>query len=70
MEHAHAFDSTLRNHRDGRVLERHAEPYQGRGLHAGATESAMLRLDETVAIMRTMNRVRAQAGSTGIGVNG
>lgn len=61
-------------HRDGRILERYTEPYQGHGLQeeaaevgrclrAGATESTIMSLDETVAIMRTLDRVRELAGA-------
>ena len=62
-------------HRDGRVLERFENTYQGNGLReqaaelgrgvaAGLTESPVLPLDETVAIMRTMDEIRRQIGLT------
>jgi len=34
----------------------------GRCLRAGALESAVMPLDETLTIMRTLDRVRAQIG--------
>ena len=59
--------------RDGQVLERFDEQHAGRGLHhqaaevvrclqAGQTESPVMPLDETLAIMRTMDEVRRQIG--------
>ncbi|RZS80026.1 putative dehydrogenase [Motilibacter rhizosphaerae] len=59
--------------RDGSVLERYDAPHQGHGLRhqaaevgrriaAGERESPLLPLDETVAIMETMDEVRRQTG--------
>lgn len=59
--------------RDGTELERFETPPQGRGmqhqaaevgrcLRAGLTESPLLPLDETLAIMLTLDEVRAQIG--------
>jgi predicted dehydrogenase len=59
--------------RDGEVLERYDAPHEGHGLRhqaaevgrclaAGALESELLPLDETVAIMRTLDEVRSQIG--------
>lgn len=60
-------------HRDGRVLKRYENTYQGNGLReqaaevarcvaAGMTESPGLPLDESVAIMRTLDEIRRQIG--------
>jgi predicted dehydrogenase len=62
-------------HRDGRVLKRYEQKYEGNGLReqaaelgrgvaAGLTESTILSLDETVSIMRTMDEIRRQIGLT------
>lgn len=59
--------------RAGRELSRYAEPDPGRGmqhqaaevgrcLRAGRTESPVLPLDETLAIMQTMDEIRRQIG--------
>jgi len=59
--------------RDGTVLERFDEPVQGRGMggeaaevmqcmRAGALESEVLPLDETLAIMDTLDEIRRQIG--------
>ncbi|WP_121195209.1 Gfo/Idh/MocA family protein [Motilibacter peucedani] len=59
--------------RDGEVLERYDQPHEGHGLRhqaaevgrclaSGAPESELLPLDETVAIMRTLDEVRSQIG--------
>jgi len=59
-------------HRDGRV-EAFDEPHEGRGMgyqatevarcvREGRTESSVMSLDETLAIMRTMDEVRRQIG--------
>ena len=59
--------------RDGEVLERFDPPTEGRGMQyeaievgrclaAGLTESPLLPLDETVAIMQVLDEVRAQIG--------
>jgi predicted dehydrogenase len=59
--------------RDGTVLERYGEPYEGYGLReqaaevgrclaAGQTESPLLPLDETVAILGTLDEIRRQIG--------
>ncbi len=59
--------------RDGKDAERFEEPIQGNGfeyqihevrkcLDAGRLESAILPLDESAAVMRTMDRARAQWG--------
>jgi predicted dehydrogenase len=61
--------------RDGRELEHYRTPRIGRGmqyqaaevnrcLRAGLTESPLLPLDETLAIMKTMDEVRRQIGLT------
>lgn len=61
--------------RDGTELERFDQPYTGRGLRAqaaevgrclraGLHESPLLPLDETYAIMQTMDEVRRQIGLT------
>ena len=61
--------------RDGQVLERYDEQHAGRGLHhqaaevvrclrAGEMESPIMPLDETLAIMRTMDEIRRQIGLT------
>jgi len=61
--------------RDGRVVERFDEPHEGGGLRHqaaevarrlrdGRTESEVMPLDETVAIMRTLDEVRRQIGLT------
>jgi predicted dehydrogenase len=58
---------------DGRVLERYHEPYSGWGLRfqaaevgrclrEGLTESPILTLDETLAVMHTMDEIRRQIG--------
>jgi predicted dehydrogenase len=60
-------------HRDGQVLERWEKPYEGHGLReqaaevgrclaAGLKESPLMPLDETVAIMGTLDEVRRQIG--------
>lgn len=60
-------------HRDGRILENWDKAYHGHGLReqaaelgrciaAGLSESPLLPLDESVAIMATMDEVRAQIG--------
>jgi len=62
-------------HRDGRVLQRYDLPYEGNGLReqaaevgrclaAGLKESSLLPLDESVAIMGTLDEVRRQIGLT------
>jgi predicted dehydrogenase len=62
-------------HRDGRVLQRYENTYQGNGLReqaaelgrclaAGLTESPLLPLDETLSIMKTLDEVRKQIGLT------
>lgn len=62
-------------HRDGRVLETYRSPYEGHGLREqalevarclseGLLESPLLPLDETVAIMGTLDEVRRQIGLT------
>jgi predicted dehydrogenase len=59
--------------RDGTVLERHDEPHEGHGLRhqaaevarclrEGRLESDVMPLDETVAIMSTLDEVRRQIG--------
>ncbi|MGH8963637.1 MAG: Gfo/Idh/MocA family protein [Jatrophihabitantaceae bacterium] len=59
--------------RDGRELERYEVTHEGQGLRheaaevgrclrAGLTESPLLPLDETLAIMRSMDEVRRQIG--------
>ena len=59
--------------RDGTVLERFDEPHEGRGmqheaaevmrcLRAGKLESDVLPLDETLAIMDTLDEIRRQIG--------
>ena len=59
--------------RDGTVLERFDEPHEGRGmqheaaevmrcLRAGRLESDVLPLDETLAIMDTLDEIRRQIG--------
>jgi predicted dehydrogenase len=59
--------------RDGEVLETFTPPAGGRGmeyqaaevdrcLRAGMTESPMMPLDETLAVMATMDEVRRQIG--------
>jgi hypothetical protein len=59
--------------RDGTELERYEVPDPGRGmqleaaevgrcLRAGLTESPLLPLDETVAIMDTLDEIRRQIG--------
>jgi predicted dehydrogenase len=61
--------------RDEQVLERYDEPRVGHGLRhqaaevvrclrAGETESPVLPLDETLAVMRTMDEIRRQIGLT------
>jgi len=61
--------------RDGRVLERFAQEHEGSGhrhqaaevarcLREGLTESDVMPLDETVAIMATLDEVRRQIGLT------
>jgi predicted dehydrogenase len=61
--------------RDGQVLERYDEAQVGNGLRhqaaevvrclrAGETQSPVLPLDETLAVMRTMDEVRRQIGLT------
>ena len=61
--------------RDGEVLERYDKPHDGHGLRHqaaevgrcladGRTESDVLTLDETVAIMRTLDEIRSQIGLT------
>ena len=58
---------------DGETLETHAEPVTGRGyaheieevaacLRAGRTESDLLPLDGTVAVMRVLDEIRDQLG--------
>lgn len=64
---------TLTVEREGRVAERHHHPVQGAGygyeaqavmqaLREGAIESPVMPLDESVAIARTMDQLRAQWG--------
>jgi predicted dehydrogenase len=59
--------------RDGTVIERFDEPHDGRGmfheaaevmrcLHAGKLESDVMPLDETLAIMATLDEIRRQIG--------
>jgi len=61
--------------RDGEMLERYDKPHDGHGLRHqaaevgrcladGPTESDVLPLDETVAIMRTLDEIRSQIGLT------
>lgn len=61
--------------RDGDLLERYDTPHDGRGLRhqaaevgralaEGRTESEIMPLDETVAIMRTLDEIRSQIGLT------
>ena len=58
---------------DGETLETHAEPVTGRGyaheieevaacLRTGRTESDLLPLDGTVAVMRVLDEIREQLG--------
>jgi predicted dehydrogenase len=59
--------------RDGTVIERFDEPHEGRGMQyevaevmrgmrAGRLESDVLPLDETLAIMDTLDEIRRQIG--------
>jgi predicted dehydrogenase len=66
-------EATGYTYTSGEVLETHTEPLIGRGyaheieevaacLRAGRTESDLLPLDGTVAVMRVMDEIRSQLG--------